>query len=512
VSLWSLTLGEVLEERARSSVDELAAVCGDVRLTYGELDARVNGVAGALHALGIGAGSRVLWLGQNCHRALEALLACARLGAVCCPANWRQTANELSLTLQDFRADVVLWQDAGIEELVADVRDASGSTGRWVEAGGDRSAYEQMAGSEMPAPDLGGDPALPVLGVYTAAFEGRPHCALLNHTAIISQNLVVAAAHEIDRSTVYLNCGPMFHVGTLMSTLATFQVGGRNIFMPKADAEQICRLVERERVTRAFIVEPTRQQIVDLVAEHPFDLSSLLGWPGTPQWGAVVRRDPSPWGTWVGGYGQTETMGHVSFRYVAAPSKGEHGRPTPVMEVRVVDDELADLPVGEVGEIVVRGPTVMNGYHDRPDENERRQQGGWHRTGDLGRRETDGSLTFVGPQARMLKSGVENIYPAEIESCIRAHPDVADCAVIGVPDPVWVQSVKAVVVCRQGAALSADDVIEHCRRHIASYKKPKAVDFTDVLPRTGGQVDYDELDRRFGGGGYPGGATRALPG
>jgi long-chain acyl-CoA synthetase len=356
------------------------------------------------------------------------------------------------------------------------------------------------------------DPDVPLLGVYTAAFEGRPHCALLNHTAIVSQDLAVAAAHQIDGSTVYLNCGPLFHVGTLMSTLATFHLGGTNVFMPKAVAEEICQLVERERVTRAFVVEPTRQQIVDVVATRPYDLSSLVGWPGTPQWEATVGRDPSPWGTWVGGYGQTETMGHVTFRHIAAPSDGEHGRPTPAMEVRVVNDEYADIPPGEVGEIVTRGPTVMNGYHDRPHENARRQAGRWHHTGDLGRREADGSLTFVGPAARMLKSGVENIYPAEVETCIRSHPGVVDCAVIGVPDPVWVQSVKVVVVTRPRADIGAEEIVEHCRRHIAAYKKPKVVEFTDALPRSDGRVDYEEVDRRFGGGGYPGGATRALPG
>jgi long-chain acyl-CoA synthetase len=203
-------------------------------------------------------------------------------------------------------------------------------------------------------------------------------------------------------------------------------------------------------------------------------------------------------------------MGHVTFRFVAAPCQGEHGRPTPITELRVVDDDLVDLSTGETGEIVVRGPTVMTGYHDRAQENADRRAGGWHHTGDLGRREPDGSLTFVGPRARMLKSGVENIYPAEVEACIRAHPDVADCAVIGIPDQVWVQSVKAVVVTRAGCVLRTEDVIEHCRSLIASYKKPRVVEFTDALPRVATGIDYAALDERFGGGGYPGGATRAV--
>ena len=151
----------------------------------------------------------------------------------------------------------------------------------------------------------------------------------------------------------------------------------------------------------------------------------------------------------------------------------------------------------------------MNGYWNRPDENAERQRNGWHHTNDLGKREADGSISFVGPKTRMIKSAAENIYPIEVERCIATHPDVAECAVIGIPDPKWVQSVKAIVVPRDGAEISADSVIEHCRAHIASYKKPRTVEFVDELPKQGWAVDYDALDERFGGGNYPGGRVRS---
>jgi len=176
--------------------------------------------------------------------------------------------------------------------------------------------------------------------------------------------------------------------------------------------------------------------------------------------------------------------------------------------LRILDDAGNELPPGEVGEIAVRGPTVMNGYWRRPELNRERQGGGWHRTSDLGKRELDGSLTFIGPKTHMIKSGAENIYPAEVEACLKTHPAVADCAVIGVPDDTWVQSVKAIVQLEDGAAVSADELIEHCRAHIASYKKPRFVEFADCLPRAGGSIDYNALDAAYGGGGYPGGATR----
>jgi long-chain acyl-CoA synthetase len=146
----------------------------------------------------------------------------------------------------------------------------------------------------------------------------------------------------------------------------------------------------------------------------------------------------------------------------------------------------------------------MNGYWNRPEETARRFRNGWHHTNDLGRRELDGSLTFVGPKTRLIKSAAENIYPAEVEAAIRSHPDIADCAVIGVPDRKWTQSVTAIVVARNGATIEADDVIAHCRDRIASYKKPRRVEFVEAIPRQGFAVDYDALDARFGGGGYPG--------
>ena len=175
----------------------------------------------------------------------------------------------------------------------------------------------------------------------------------------------------------------------------------------------------------------------------------------------------------------------------------------------MVDEDDRDVAVGEVGEIVGRGPTVMNGYWNRPEENALRQRDGWHHTNDLGRREADGSISFIGPRTRMIKSAAENIYPTEVERRIVEHPAVAECAVIGVPDPKWVQSVKAVVVVRDGAAVTQEEIIEHCRNGIASYKKPRFVEFIDALPRRGFAVDYDALDAAFGGGNYPGGTVRS---
>jgi long-chain acyl-CoA synthetase len=175
------------------------------------------------------------------------------------------------------------------------------------------------------------------------------------------------------------------------------------------------------------------------------------------------------------------------------------------VQLRVVDIDGEEVAPGESGEIVLRGPTTMLGYHHRPELNSHVQRGGWHHTRDLGRRELDGSVTFIGPLARLIKSGGENVYPVEVEGTLRKHPAIADVAVIGVPDERWGQRVKAVVVVEGGGSVSLEEVQAHCTQLIASYKKPTLVALVDQLPRAAnGQLDYDVIDAAHGGGGYPG--------
>lgn len=186
---------------------------------------------------------------------------------------------------------------------------------------------------------------------------------------------------------------------------------------------------------------------------------------------------------------------------------GNAGRPGPFTAVRILDSTGREQAVGEAGEICVRGDLVHLGYWNRPEINEERFRFGWWHTTDLGRRESDGTISFLGTTTRMLKSAAENIFPAEVENCVESHPAVKEAAVIGVPNERWAQDVKAIVVLHPDAEpVTAAEIIEHCRARIASYKKPKTVEFVEALPRTEDfGKDYDALDERFGGGGYPGG-------
>jgi acyl-CoA synthetase (AMP-forming)/AMP-acid ligase II len=496
-----LTLADVLAEHRRSRPLAVAAVDGEVRLSYPELDARVARLAGALAGAGVGPGERVLWLGQNSFRVLELLLASARLGAIFCPANWRQSADELSFVLSDLTPRVVVWEEF---EAAAAVRT---DDARWVRAG---EEYEDFlaggAGSESAAGGSAepyGDDQAPVLALYTAAFDGRPNAALLGHEALIAHAASLLHVRQMEPDFAFLNSGPLFHVGTMMFCLATLVVGGKNVFMPAFDAEELCRLVDAEKCTQAFLFGQMIDTVVAANAGGKHDLSSLRFVSHSAEWDEMITVDDSPWcRSKMGGYGQTEVGGMLTFLGLAPGAAGFAGRPGPLVQVRILDDAGNEVPPGEVGEICARGKTVFSGYWNRPELTERKLRGGWHHTGDLGRREADGTITFIGPRLRMIKSGNENIYPAEVERALKSHPAVADAAVIGVPDERWGQSVKAIVVPKGEA--TAEDIIEHVRGQVASYKKPRHVEFVESIPKKGYIPDYDALDAAHGGGGYPG--------
>ena len=434
----SLAIGALPGEHARNFPDRVAVVDGDVRLTFAELDRRVTRLASGLTAQGAGRGSRILWLGQNSYRIIEAFMAAAQIGAVLCVANWRQTVHELAFVLEDQEPAVVICHTRGVDDRFGELRASAGPAGgAWVycDGAGDpgQLSYDDLL-DDAAVPSSGvADPGCPLLALSTAAVDGRPAAALISHHGIFIQDLVIAMDAGIDGQYVYLNSGPLFHVSTLMHTLATFHVGGTNVIMPKFEAREFCRLVEQERCTGAFLAEAIIRAILDDPACADYDLRSLRVPPRSDEWTARITAVPTRSGARTG-YGQTEVMGLATLRNLGGPAIGSAGRPSPAIQLRVIDSDGAEVPAGEPGEMVLRGAPVMLGYHRRPELNARVQRGGWHHTGDLGRRERDGSVSFIGPMARLIKSGGENVYPVEVEAALRKHPGIRDAAIIGVPD------------------------------------------------------------------------------
>jgi long-chain acyl-CoA synthetase len=246
----------------------------------------------------------------------------------------------------------VIWQDEEIGGVVREARDASGSKARWVQHDApedDPDSYEAFVATapdspDSPAPEV--DPTQPVLMMYTAAFGGRPNGALLSHRAILTQNVMMAMVQELTSDYVYLNSGPLFHIATFMTTLATLHMGGTNVFTRRVDAEEICRIISSERCTGAFILPPTIDQILEANADGRYDLSSLRTFPGKRAWTDMVTVDTSPWARRPAGYGQTEVMGMLTFNALGQGGTGTSGRPSPLVQVRIVDPDGREVPVG----------------------------------------------------------------------------------------------------------------------------------------------------------------------
>ena len=480
-NLHKLTLGDLAESLARVHCDGVALVDGERRVTFRQLSTNATKLANGIRARGWESGDRVLWLGLNSARFFEVLFAVAKLGGVLCPANWRQSTSELEFILRDWDPSLVFFDENLVDSDL--LRGAGPGSARWYSIGGEASGscHQLMTSSsdEDEFADVAEDAA--AIGIYTAAFDGRPACALLSHRALLTQDVLVAQAYELSSKEVLLAAGPLFHIASLGLALANLHVGGRVVVLPKMVPDDMCAAIERHGCTRAYLPRALIPQLVEANRQASYDLRSLRTPSISPEWDALVQVDRRP-GAGVQGYGQTELTGLVTFAMLSGDTIGPFGRPSPLATVRVFDESGNDVEEGGVGEMVVRGPTVMLGYWNRPEINAERQRDGWHHTNDLVRREVDGSFTFIGPKGCLIKSGGENIYPAEVEAALGSHPAVAEVSVVGIDDPRWGQAVQAFVVIRAGAAATEQELIDVCRARMASYKKPRLIIFVDRLP------------------------------
>ncbi len=503
-----LTLSGICTENSRRYPGGTAVVDGEIRFSWPQFESRVNQVAHVLADSGVGRGDRILWLAQSSYRFLELMIAASRVGAMICPVNWRQSGDEMAFVIDDLAPALTVWQDEEIGTAVAAAREQASSAGTWIQLDTDAAdgydALVAVASTEAVPEQGSADDAL--LVIYTAAIIDKPGGSMLSNHNLISMAIATSAATDIDETCVFLNSGPLFHIGNFQfDSLPVFIHGGTNVYLRRVEAPEVLRILAAEKVTSAFLMPPTIMEIRAINADGAHDLSSLRAGAFGPVWGDALPADTSAWAQRPGGFGQTEVTGLALLKAFGPTGIGNGGRPSPFTQVKIVDTDGVEVADCEIGEIALRGDTVHQGYWNRPAVNEARfLDGGWWRTTDAGRREADGTVAFLGTMTRMIKSAAENIYPPEVEGALTSHPAVKAAAIIGVPDPAFVQSVKAIVVLEDGGSVSEDELRDYCKERIASYKKPRFVEFVDALPTVGGQTDYDALDAAFGGGGYPG--------
>ncbi|MER7016161.1 long-chain-fatty-acid--CoA ligase [Saccharopolyspora sp. NPDC000359] len=484
-----MTTSDQLARHARKIPDEIALRFAGTSRSYRELDERVSRLANALAGRGVARGDRIAVLGRNSLEVIESYLAAARLGAICVPINFRLVADEVAHVLADSGARAVV-----VDEPFTEVLDKAGSDVDVRLVVGGSGDYESALAAASPAhPEVAVDEQSPAFIMYTSGTTGRPKGAVLTHHNLLMHTFSSAVHHGISGADqVWLVGVPLFHIAGLSGMLPYLLQGGRIVVAPSGrfDPAETVELLARERITACFLVPAQWQAICDLPDLGAHDLSALrrITWGAAPASTTLLRAmfEAFPDADITTAFGQTECSPVTTvLRAEDALRKiGSVGKPMLNVEVRVVDDDMNDVPPGEVGEIVYRGPTVMREYWGKPAETAEAFRGGWFHSGDLVRQDEDGYLYVVDRKKDMIISGGENIYCTEVEDALAAHPEVAEVALIGVPDERWGETPLAVIGPRDPTAPpSPGDVAEWCRDRLAGYKRPRRIAVVDELPR-----------------------------
>jgi acyl-CoA synthetase (AMP-forming)/AMP-acid ligase II len=489
-----LVVPELVARSARSRPGAAALAFEGSTLTFAELDERANRVAGALAARGVGPGDNVAILMFNRLEFVESFLGIQRLGACAVPVNFRLSQQEVDYVLADSRAVGIL-SDAELAAVGSAAAEAMPEVRFHLVAGAGADAaesYEEALAAASPEPPelVVEDEQLAFL-MYTSGTTGRPKGAMLSHQNLVVNTMNWIYETGVREGDVWLSGLPLFHIGGLNGLLPFLALGGLAVIEPSTGfdpALSLRRLAEHD-VSMCFFVPTQWLEICGRPEVAELDPTRLR----VAMWGAsqsplptlelLARTFPSV--QIVNAFGQTEMSSNTAFLKGedAIRKMGSVGQPAINVEARIVDEEGADVQPGEVGEIVYRGPTVMQGYFGKEEETAAAFAGGWFHSGDLVREDEEGFLYVVDRLKDMLISGGENVYPAEVERTLMAHPAVAEVAVVGIPHPRWVETPLAVVILVLGEEASEAELIEHCRERLASYKKPAAVVFTDAIPR-----------------------------
>jgi acyl-CoA synthetase (AMP-forming)/AMP-acid ligase II len=484
-----LRLGDILRRHAAVRGAKTAYVVGAERVSYADFHARSNRLARALARLGVARGDRVAIMATNRVEYPIVYFAVVKLGAVVVPVNARFGADEVAAVVGHAEATVLVVAPE-FAALVASVREAGRLACVRHVVPITPAGLDALAAAE-PADDV--DVAIdehdPHVMLYTSGTTGSPKGTLLSHRSYWLQATTSHLQLGFREDDVGLSMFPMFHMGGWSLPLGFWHTGATAVIMPKAEPRAILEAIAAERVTYLYAVPTVYASLLAVPDLDAFDLRSLrlLGGGTAPMTAAQVRtiRERLRCPAMVILYGSTEAGPVSVLRPPDVARKPETvGRPYLDVDVRLVDEDDRDVPRGAVGEIVARSEFTMRGYWRNPDETARTKRDGWVHTGDLGVYDDEGFLSVVGRRKEVIRSGGESIFPAEIERVLAAHPDVREAAVVGIPDAHWGEAVVAAIVPRDGASLTPEDVVEHVRRHLAGYKKPRHVCFVSDLPRT----------------------------
>ena len=469
-----------LWQRARISPEKPALICASERWTFAELDRQVEAVAARLTAAGVRPGERVALLARNSAGFAQTVHAIARVAAVLVPLNVRLSEPELRWQLEDIDASALIYD--GVDAAVAAAL---------------RPGLRTLALSQLTvrddgvATDAGAEPPrfrLPAVHsiVYTSGTGGQPKGAMLTYDNHYRSAIASMLNLGLRGDDGWLACLPLFHVGGLAVLLRSVIYGIPAIVHESFDPLAVNRAIDEDGVSIASVVGAMLQRMLDARGDRPYPAMLRVLAGGGPLPRSLLEECTRRGVPVVQTYGLTEAASQVATLSPddALRKLGSAGKPLFANELRIVGDGGSVLPAGVPGEIVVRGPTVMAGYHGRPEETARALRDGWLHTGDIGYLDEEGFLYVLDRRDDLIISGGENVYPAEVESVLVSHPAVEEAGVVGLPDEQWGQRVVALVRLRAGATVTEEQLRAFCRERLAGYKVPASVRFVDALPRS----------------------------
>ncbi len=485
-----INIGAFMTQRAHLTPEREGLVCEQIRRTYRELNQRANRLVNALKALGVGYGDRVGLLALNEPEYYDLYFGLGKIGAILVPINYRLAGPEIQYILSDAETKVFIFGREYLE-LVDTIRQDIPAR-HLVMIGEQPPAWAQSypslldaASSEEPEIVGGNDDTLTIL--YTSGTTGRPKGAELTHNYYFWNSVQLMSTLGLDIGTNTLIALPLFHIGALAGPPWIVHSGGKVILLRSLDPKRFLELLQEEKVT-GFGSVPALLDILKWVPDfEKYDWSSvrtiLVYAAPVP---VTLIKEYAAAGIQVRQlYGLTEgNTATVLDPENALTKVGSCGKPFFHTEIRIVDDAGNDLGPEEKGEILLRAPNIMKGYWNRPKDTAGTIKDGWLHTGDIGKRDSDGFYYILDRKKDMIISGGENIYPAEIEDYLLHHPKIMDVAVIGFPHEKWGEADKAIVVVKPGEQLTAEELIDWCQGRMGRFKIPKAVVFTDSIPRT----------------------------
>ncbi|OEH94012.1 long-chain-fatty-acid--CoA ligase [Bacillus solimangrovi] len=487
-----MDIGSLLEQTARNNPSKLAITCEDRNYNYCDFNKQVNRLANGLLNLDIQKGDKVALMMKNSDFFVFSYFAAAKIGAVVVPVNFRLTAIEVNYILQQSESVLVIC-DNEFEELFPKATENTNvrSIITIGEPENDRHlAYHYVLSTNDQDPEVHVLETDDLEILYTSGTTGRPKGALFDHRRIFNVNLTMITSMGINKDDRFLHIAPLFHSAQLNLFLVTGVIlGASHVIHREFRPETTLEAIEKYKITHFFGVPAMYNFLLQVPNVDDYDVSSIVrcGYGAAPMAPEIVRQsmqlfetdrffnlcgltEAGPGGIGLGPEGHKN---HI----------GKGGKPFFLTEARVVNELGQDVEVGEVGEFLLRGETIMKGYYNKPEETKQAIREGWLYTGDLAKVDEEGHITLVDRKKDMIISGGENIYSIEVEQVMYEHPQVLEVAVVGTPHEIWGEIVTAIVVPKKGEIINEQELLDFCREKLAGYKIPKKVMMMEQLPR-----------------------------